>query len=137
MNSLSTIKVSAVFLLCVSVLCACAQEFQPPQIVVEKRVDDLITVNVTHIGGVRVVNSSVYRVNGATHADITISINPNVAPANYAARSTWFNEKGEIIPQATDFVQIGDFLNFTMKRLTWRAPNPHGHHVVIDFSTTN
>ena len=136
MNSSSATKLAAVLLLCASGLSACAQEIKPPQIIAESRIDDLITVNIAHMGGVRVVNSAVYRVNGITHADITISINPNLVPASYSARSTWFNANDEIIPQATDFVQNGDFRSFTTKTLTWRAPNPYGHYVVIDFSTT-
>ena len=143
MNSSYVIKLVGAIFWCVSGICGCASDVEPrqisdvkpPQIIAESTVSDFITVNIAHMGGVRVVKSAVYRVNGITHADITISINPNLAPTRYAARSTWFNAKREIIPQATDFVQTGDFGIFTTKTLTWSAPNPYGHYIVIDFST--
>jgi hypothetical protein len=144
MNSSSVIKFSKIFFASVS-LCACKSDPEPPQIsdvkppkiIVENRVADRITVNTVHMGGVRVASSAVYRVNGITHADITISIDPNLAPTRYVARSTWFNAKHEVIQQASDFSQTGDFRGFATKTLTWSAPNPYGHYVVIDFATTD
>ena len=138
MNSSSAIKAYSLILCCAASLIACAPEPMPtPQILSETRISDRITVNTTHMGGVRVIESSVYRTNGKAHADITIAIDPNQAPAHSAACSTWFTEMNEVAPQATDFTQNGSFQGFTSKTLTWTAPTPYGHRVVIDFTAVD